>query len=180
MQKKTFCKWVNSHLSRVGLKIQDLYVDLRDGKMLIKLLEVLSGERLVLFYWKFLFFMSSSYCCKNEELPVVPSLTLTDHQIKIKIIYWADYQNKNCQWQDKQEFKNEVIYPKEPSEARARPKPSMVRLYNLDGWTIIILGWLLMYAIGLILFTLYPCVPHTYMYHPLSIMIWSYSPISLI
>ena len=47
MQKKTFTKWVNSHLSRVGCKIQDLYVDLRDGKMLIKLLEVLSGERLV-------------------------------------------------------------------------------------------------------------------------------------
>jgi len=46
VQKKTFCKWVNSHLARVGCKIQDLYVDLRDGKMLIKLLEVLSGERL--------------------------------------------------------------------------------------------------------------------------------------
>ena len=47
VQKKTFTKWVNSHLSRVGCRIQDLYVDLRDGKMLIKLLEVLSGERLV-------------------------------------------------------------------------------------------------------------------------------------
>jgi len=47
VQKKTFTKWVNSHLARVGCKIQDLYVDLRDGKMLIKLLEVLSGERLV-------------------------------------------------------------------------------------------------------------------------------------
>jgi Calponin homology (CH) domain len=47
VQKKTFTKWINSHLGRVGCKIQDLYVDLRDGKMLIKLLEVLSGERLV-------------------------------------------------------------------------------------------------------------------------------------
>jgi len=46
VQKKTFCKWVNSHLARVGCRIQDLYVDLRDGKMLIKLLEILSGERL--------------------------------------------------------------------------------------------------------------------------------------
>ncbi|ESN99908.1 hypothetical protein HELRODRAFT_101195 [Helobdella robusta] len=46
VQKKTFLKWVNSHLARVGCKIQDLYVDLRDGKMLIRLLEVLSGERL--------------------------------------------------------------------------------------------------------------------------------------
>lgn len=47
VQKKTFQKWVNSHLIRVNCKISDLYVDLRDGKMLIKLLEVLSGERLV-------------------------------------------------------------------------------------------------------------------------------------
>ncbi|XP_035827834.1 spectrin beta chain isoform X1 [Aplysia californica] len=46
VQKKTFQKWVNSHLIRVNHKIQDLYVDLRDGRMLIKLLEVLSGERL--------------------------------------------------------------------------------------------------------------------------------------
>ncbi|KAI8432350.1 hypothetical protein MSG28_004761 [Choristoneura fumiferana] len=46
VQKKTFQKWVNSHLVRVGHRIGDLYVDMRDGKMLIKLLEVLSGERL--------------------------------------------------------------------------------------------------------------------------------------
>lgn len=47
VQKKTFQKWVNSHLVRVSCRIGDLYVDLRDGKMLLKLLEVLSGERLV-------------------------------------------------------------------------------------------------------------------------------------
>ncbi|MFH4980343.1 hypothetical protein AB6A40_007052 [Gnathostoma spinigerum] len=46
VQKKTFTKWVNSHLIRVDRKIHDLYADMRDGKMLIKLLEVLSGERL--------------------------------------------------------------------------------------------------------------------------------------
>jgi len=46
VQKKTFQKWVNSHLIRVNSKIADLYVDLRDGRMLMKLLEVLSGERL--------------------------------------------------------------------------------------------------------------------------------------
>lgn len=49
VQKKTFTKWVNSILSRVGCRISDLYLDLRDGRMLIKLLEVLSGERLVSF-----------------------------------------------------------------------------------------------------------------------------------
>lgn len=31
----------------MGNRIGDLYTDLRDGKMLLKLLEVLSGERLV-------------------------------------------------------------------------------------------------------------------------------------
>ncbi|XP_077190292.1 spectrin beta chain, non-erythrocytic 1 isoform X1 [Paroedura picta] len=46
VQKKTFTKWVNSHLARVSCRITDLYTDLRDGRMLIKLLEVLSGERL--------------------------------------------------------------------------------------------------------------------------------------
>uniref|UniRef100_A0A8C7UY77 Spectrin beta chain n=1 Tax=Oncorhynchus mykiss TaxID=8022 RepID=A0A8C7UY77_ONCMY len=46
VQKKTFTKWVNSHLSRVSCRITDLYRDLSDGRMLIKLLEVLSGERL--------------------------------------------------------------------------------------------------------------------------------------
>ncbi|XP_015783267.1 spectrin beta chain isoform X3 [Tetranychus urticae] len=46
VQKKTFTKWVNSHLVRANCRINDLYVDLRDGKMLLKLLEILSGERL--------------------------------------------------------------------------------------------------------------------------------------
>lgn len=47
MQKKTFTKWVNSHLARVGCHIGDLYADLRDGFVLTRLLEVLSGEQLV-------------------------------------------------------------------------------------------------------------------------------------
>ncbi|XP_068600976.1 spectrin family protein isoform X3 [Brachionichthys hirsutus] len=46
VQKKTFTKWVNSHLARVTCRIGDLYTDLRDGHMLIRLLEVLSGEQL--------------------------------------------------------------------------------------------------------------------------------------
>ncbi|MXQ95458.1 hypothetical protein E5288_WYG012570 [Bos mutus] len=47
VQKKTFTKWANSHLVHVSCRITDLYKDLRDGRMLIKLLEVLSGEMLV-------------------------------------------------------------------------------------------------------------------------------------
>jgi spectrin beta len=46
VQKKTFTKWVNSHLVRVNSRVGDLYIDMRDGRNLIKLLEVLSGERL--------------------------------------------------------------------------------------------------------------------------------------
>lgn len=46
VQKKTFTKWINSHLRLVSCRIQDLYTDLRDGRMLLKLLEILSGERL--------------------------------------------------------------------------------------------------------------------------------------
>ena len=37
---------MNSHLARINCRITDLYTDLRDGKYLIKLLEILSGERL--------------------------------------------------------------------------------------------------------------------------------------
>uniref|UniRef100_A0A6I8NU58 Spectrin beta, non-erythrocytic 4 n=1 Tax=Ornithorhynchus anatinus TaxID=9258 RepID=A0A6I8NU58_ORNAN len=46
VQKKTFTKWVNSHLARVSCRIGDLYSDLRDGYVLTQLLEVLSGEPL--------------------------------------------------------------------------------------------------------------------------------------
>ena len=50
MQKKTFTKWVQSHLRKATgepLKFEDLYVDLRDGRVLLKLLEVISRESLV-------------------------------------------------------------------------------------------------------------------------------------
>ncbi|XP_070620878.1 spectrin beta chain, non-erythrocytic 4 isoform X2 [Erythrolamprus reginae] len=46
VQKKTFTKWVNSHLGQASCRIGDLYTDLRDGYLLTKLLEVLSGEQL--------------------------------------------------------------------------------------------------------------------------------------
>ena len=47
VQKKTFTKWINSHLQRVGARVNDLYHDLKEGKKLILLLEILSGEKLV-------------------------------------------------------------------------------------------------------------------------------------
>lgn len=50
MQKKTFVNWINSHLSKriPPLRIDDLIHDLRDGTKLLALLEVLSGEKLVI------------------------------------------------------------------------------------------------------------------------------------
>ena len=50
VQKKTFTKWVNSHLQKVGAHINDLYHDLVDGTKLILLLEILSAEKLVRFF----------------------------------------------------------------------------------------------------------------------------------
>ncbi|XP_075257408.1 spectrin beta chain, non-erythrocytic 1-like isoform X2 [Convolutriloba macropyga] len=46
VQKKTFTKWVNSHLAHMSTRCNDLFVDLQDGRLLIKLLQILSGEQL--------------------------------------------------------------------------------------------------------------------------------------
>ncbi|KAI0237885.1 Spectrin beta chain, non-erythrocytic 1 [Lamellibrachia satsuma] len=46
IQKKTFTKWCNSFLEKARLHVDDLFIDLRDGKMLMKLLEIISGENL--------------------------------------------------------------------------------------------------------------------------------------
>ncbi|KAK9694602.1 Calponin homology (CH) domain [Popillia japonica] len=51
IQKKTFTKWVNKHLKKVRREVHDLFQDLRDGRNLISLLEVLSGEQLVSIYF---------------------------------------------------------------------------------------------------------------------------------
>lgn len=88
VQKKTFTKWVNSILSRVGCRISDLYLDLRDGRMLIKLLEVLSGERLVrfslcqtlhfLFFCLLFYFMNHFFLsCADSCLYKIPFLSFS-------------------------------------------------------------------------------------------------------
>ncbi|XP_060036990.1 calmin isoform X3 [Erinaceus europaeus] len=49
VQKRTFTRWVNLHLEKCNppLEVNDLFVDIRDGKILMALLEVLSGRELV-------------------------------------------------------------------------------------------------------------------------------------
>ncbi|XP_022655531.1 spectrin beta chain, non-erythrocytic 1-like isoform X3 [Varroa destructor] len=46
IQKKTFTKWMNSYLARARMEVDDLFTDLSDGRKLLKLLEIISGERL--------------------------------------------------------------------------------------------------------------------------------------
>ena len=47
VQKKVFTRWMNSQLKSKGMKpIEDLYVDVRDGKSLIDLMSALTGKNL--------------------------------------------------------------------------------------------------------------------------------------
>ncbi|XP_053623069.1 spectrin beta chain, non-erythrocytic 2 isoform X2 [Plodia interpunctella] len=46
IQKKTFTKWINSFLQKARMEVDDLFTDLADGRRLLKLLEIISGERL--------------------------------------------------------------------------------------------------------------------------------------
>ncbi|XP_078263088.1 uncharacterized protein LOC144597496 isoform X2 [Rhinoraja longicauda] len=51
-QKRTFTRWINFHLNRCKppLEVKDLFEDMQDGKVLMALLEVLSGHRLMHHY----------------------------------------------------------------------------------------------------------------------------------
>lgn len=46
IQKRTFTRWVNQHLSDRAMKIEDLTEDLSDGLALINLLEIISDKKL--------------------------------------------------------------------------------------------------------------------------------------
>ncbi|KAM7172376.1 nesprin-1 isoform 3-T4 [Macrochelys suwanniensis] len=48
VQKRTFTKWINTHLAKRNppLVVNDLFEDIKDGVMLLALLEVLSGQKL--------------------------------------------------------------------------------------------------------------------------------------
>lgn len=45
-QARTFLRWINLALKRKSLKITNLYDDLEDGVILIKLLECLSAQKM--------------------------------------------------------------------------------------------------------------------------------------
>jgi len=44
IQKKTFSKWVNSHLAKRGQKIEEITTEFKDGLKLISFLEIISGK----------------------------------------------------------------------------------------------------------------------------------------
>jgi len=65
VQKKTFTKWMNFYLSKKnGLFIDDLYLDLRDGHLLLSLLEIFTNQMMVNFVFdrtkKKIFFSSAT------------------------------------------------------------------------------------------------------------------------
>ncbi|XP_001375648.1 calmin isoform X1 [Monodelphis domestica] len=49
VQKRTFTRWINLHLEKCNppLEVKDLFIDIQDGKILMALLEVLSGQSLL-------------------------------------------------------------------------------------------------------------------------------------
>jgi len=46
VQKRTFTRWMNVHLSKRGLKVENLSNDLQDGVLLINVLEEISGQKI--------------------------------------------------------------------------------------------------------------------------------------
>ncbi|KAM4690569.1 calmin [Rhinophrynus dorsalis] len=49
VQKRTFTRWINLHLEKCSepLEVNDLFIDIQDGKVLLALLEVLTGQALL-------------------------------------------------------------------------------------------------------------------------------------
>uniref|UniRef100_G1P1G2 Calmin n=1 Tax=Myotis lucifugus TaxID=59463 RepID=G1P1G2_MYOLU len=49
VQKRTFTRWINLHLEKCDppLEVKDLFIDIQDGRILMALLEVLSGRNLL-------------------------------------------------------------------------------------------------------------------------------------
>merc|ERR1712137_796935 len=52
VQKKTFCGWVNMHLAKKDMRVNDLEKDFCDGVKLIALLEILNGKKIEGRYYK--------------------------------------------------------------------------------------------------------------------------------
>merc|ERR1712137_665937 len=80
VQKKTFCGWVNMHLAKKDMRVNDLEKDFRDGVRLIGLLEVLNGEKIEGRYYKNP--KSKPYMIDNVHF----ALSIITDTLKIKLI----------------------------------------------------------------------------------------------
>ena len=72
LQRKTFTKWVNSFLEKSGVHINNIFTDFSDGKLLIKLLENISGRKIATVCMYFLYltilnFLIEIQCLFNVE-----------------------------------------------------------------------------------------------------------------
>ncbi|KAL5108280.1 hypothetical protein TcWFU_010429 [Taenia crassiceps] len=62
MQKRAFTIWVNKHLSEHGFFVNDLFKDFQSGHLLIKLIEILSGQTLSVEYG-----LTRVHCIQNVQ-----------------------------------------------------------------------------------------------------------------
>ncbi|EUB55207.1 Plectin-1 [Echinococcus granulosus] len=62
MQKRAFTIWVNKHLSEHGFFVNDLFRDFQSGHLLIKLIEILSGQSLSIEYG-----LTRVHCIQNVQ-----------------------------------------------------------------------------------------------------------------
>lgn len=64
IQRKTFTRWVNTHLSDRELQVNDIQKDFEDGVLLLNLLEIISGEKKIRGWKK----KPKSYAQKMENI----------------------------------------------------------------------------------------------------------------
>ena len=48
LQTKTFTKWANVHLEKRNMKVEDLFRDFSDGRLLAELVECVGGQRVTI------------------------------------------------------------------------------------------------------------------------------------
>ena len=66
LQRKTFTKWVNSFLEKSGVHINNIFTDFSDGKLLIKLLENISGRKIATVCMYLLYLTIQNFLLKSN------------------------------------------------------------------------------------------------------------------
>uniref|UniRef100_A0A3Q3LQL3 Calponin-homology (CH) domain-containing protein n=1 Tax=Mastacembelus armatus TaxID=205130 RepID=A0A3Q3LQL3_9TELE len=89
VQKRTFTRWMNVFLQRCDppVEVSDLYTDIQDGRILMALLEELSGCKLVRIellsgFTGFCFILSIQSCIGQFEVELHISLKMSNNFFK--------------------------------------------------------------------------------------------------